>query len=199
MTIQHLAVTSLPTRHGVFQVHAFRESATQMEHIALVYGAPQDQSLVRLHSECLTGDVFGSRRCDCGAQLDMALQRIVAEGVGMLIYLRGHEGRGIGLGNKVRAYALQDHGADTVDANLNLGFAIDLRRYDAAIAMLRHFGVVSLRLLTNNQQKIAALQEAGFQVEHAPLLVCPNPDNARYLATKRERMGHMMEMRSVET
>ena len=174
------------------QIVAFRDGSTGDEHVALVLGTFGGQApLVRLHSECLTGDVFGSLKCDCGPQLREALRLLAAAGGGVLLYLR-QEGRGIGLANKIRAYQLQDRGLDTVDANRRLGFGDDLRDYGVAAAMLRALGVDRVRLLTNNPGKLAALEEAGIAVtervaHHMPV----NPHNADYVATKRERSGHL--------
>ena len=177
---------------GETQVIAFREPASGSEHVALLIGAPGGEPpLVRLHSECLTGDVFGSLKCDCGPQLKEALRLIAASGGGILLYLR-QEGRGIGLANKIRAYALQDRGLDTVDANRRLGFADDERDYTTAAAMLRALGADEVRLLTNNPAKVAGLEAEGIRVvgriaHHMPV----NPHNTDYLATKRERSGHL--------
>ncbi len=175
------------------EIVAFRSAEEAVEHIALMIGAPTGAPpLVRLHSECLTGDVFGSLKCDCGPQLDAALARITAEGWGILLYLR-QEGRGIGLINKLRAYALQDQGFDTVDANLRLGFAIDARDFGAAAKMLTLLGQNRVRLLTNNPAKVAGLAAAGVEVaERVPHVAGANPHNVDYLATKRDRTGHML-------
>ena len=175
------------------EIVAFRGRSEAGEHVALVIGDPDGRPpLVRLHSECLTGDAFGSLKCDCGPQLDAALARIAAEGWGILLYLR-QEGRGIGLVNKLRAYALQDQGFDTVDANLRLGFAIDARDFSTAARMLRLLGQERVRLLTNNPAKVAALQREGVEVvERLPLVLPANPHNAGYLATKRLRTGHLL-------
>jgi len=189
--LERIAHSELPTRFGDFTVHAFRCEGG-LEHVALVAGEPGLGALVRVHSECATGDIFGSLRCDCGDQLAAALDAISAAGSGLLIYLRGHEGRGIGLVNKIRAYALQDRGLDTIEANHQLGFPADAREYGAAIAILREFGLSEIRLLTNNPDKIAALEEAGIKVvERVPLWTAPNPHNSRYLETKRAAMGHI--------
>jgi GTP cyclohydrolase II len=180
----------LPTRFGDFEIKIFTDGKKD-QHIVLTKGDVADGLLLRIHSECATGDVLGSLRCDCRDQLERSLERINTEG-GMLIYLHGQEGRGIGLAEKIRAYALQEKGADTVDANIQLGHAPDERDYQAAIDILKHFGVKKLRLLTNNHDKIKALQEAGIAVsEHVPLWTATNPHNEKYIATKRERMGHM--------
>jgi len=181
----------LPTRYGNFELQIF-SSADGTEHMALVKGKPQDDCLVRLHSECATGDILGSLRCDCRNQLERSMELIEAAGSGLLIYMRGHEGRGIGLGNKIRAYALQEQGMDTLDANIHLGFAPDERDYDAAIEILKHFGLKKVRLLTNNRDKINALEKAGIVAsDHVPLWTATNPHNEKYLATKRTRMGHI--------
>jgi GTP cyclohydrolase II len=192
--LQRLSSARLPTVHGEFVAHVYR-SADGVEHMALVKGdvAGKPDVLARLHSECLTGDVFGSLRCDCGEQLAHALDMIEAEGFGVLVYLRGHEGRGIGLVNKIRAYALQDQGHDTVDANRELGLPIDARRYDAGIGILRDLRVASVRLMSNNPRKVAALAASGIPVtERVPLAIAPNPENEKYLAAKRTRMGHLL-------
>ncbi|MFM9978342.1 MAG: GTP cyclohydrolase II [Sphingomonadaceae bacterium] len=174
------------------EIVAFRSPEAVAEHIALVIGAPGASPLVRLHSECLTGDVLGSLKCDCGPQLDAALARIAAEGGGILLYLR-QEGRGIGLINKLRAYQLQDQGFDTVDANLRLGFAVDSRDFGVAARMLHLLNQPSVRLLTNNPAKVAGLEAAGITVtERVPHSLPPNPHNERYLATKRDRTAHQL-------
>ena len=197
MLVERVAETVLPTRHGDFVAHGYRNLVDDGEHLALVYGdvaaanAVGEPVLVRVHSECLTGDVFGSHRCDCGPQLDEALERIVADGRGIVIYLRGHEGRGIGLVAKLQAYALQDAGRDTVDANLDLGLPADARHYGAATQILRDLGVATVRLLTNNPDKTASLEDYGVPVaERVPLTPRPNDHNLAYLRTKRDRMGH---------
>ncbi len=188
-----LATTRLPTEFGEFTAHGFRDRIDGAEHIALVYGDLESGAdvLTRIHSECLTGDVLGSRRCDCGPQLDLAMTEITRHGAGVVVYLRGQEGRGIGLLHKLQAYALQDSGADTVDANIELGFGEDERDYAAGAQILRDLGVTSVRLLTNNPDKTTALEAYGVKVlERLPLLIEPNPDSLRYLRTKAERMGH---------
>lgn len=192
--IQRAAETSLPTRHGTYRMVGYENSLTGEHHVALVYGSPASETpvLVRVHSECLTGDVFGSFRCDCGEQLDRALEQIAREGSGVLVYLR-QEGRGIGLINKIRAYALQDEGLDTVEANLALGFASDRRDYGVGAAILRDLGVRSLRIMTNNPGKIAGLEGFGLNVvERVPLEPTVHEANRRYLSTKAERMGHLI-------
>jgi 3,4-dihydroxy 2-butanone 4-phosphate synthase/GTP cyclohydrolase II len=190
--IEPISTTFLPTRFSdkPFQMMGFKNTLDNTEHVVLMHGEKQDQPLMRMHSECLTGDTFGSLRCDCGEQLQSAMQQIAEQG-GILIYLRNHEGRGIGLGNKIKAYALQDQGRDTVDANKELGFQEDLRDYSVAIQILRYLQISSVRLLTNNPKKITALEEQGIRVlDQIALKVKPNLHNASYLKTKKERMGH---------
>lgn len=185
---------TLPTRWGEFTLHGFADPATGAEHVALTMGDVGDGApvLTRLHSECLTGDGLFSRRCDCGPQLEAAMRRIAAEGRGLLLYLR-QEGRGMGLINKIRAYALQEAGADTVDANRHLGFPDDSRTYDICKTMLDHLGVRRLRLMTNNPAKLEALARLGVEIAgRVPLRVGRNRHNARYLATKADRMGHLL-------
>lgn len=190
--VDRLATTRLPTEFGEFTALGYRDRVSGAEHIALVHGdLGREGVLTRLHSECLTGDVFGSHRCDCGPQLQASMAAITAEGAGVVIYLRGHEGRGIGLLHKLQAYALQDEGRDTVDANLELGFGEDDRDYAAGAQVLRDLGIDSVRLLTNNPLKQTALEQYGVKVaERMPLVVRPTVDNLRYLQTKAERMGH---------
>ncbi|GEP34024.1 riboflavin biosynthesis protein RibBA [Nocardioides szechwanensis] len=191
--VERVAETRLPTRHGDFTAYGYRITVDGSEHIALVYGdvGGSDPVLTRVHSECLTGDVFGSSRCDCGPQLDEALERIVAEGRGVVVYLRGHEGRGIGLVAKLQAYQLQDGGRDTVDANLDLGLPADARHYGTATQVLRDLKVESVRLMTNNPDKVDNLEDFGIKVaERVPLTPHPNDHNLAYLLTKRDRMGH---------
>jgi 3,4-dihydroxy 2-butanone 4-phosphate synthase/GTP cyclohydrolase II len=197
MLVERVAETRLPTRSGDFRAFGYRSSVDAGEHLALVHGdldaarAADEPVLVRVHSECLTGDVFGSHRCDCGPQLDEALDRVVEEGTGIVIYLRGHEGRGIGLVAKLQAYALQDGGRDTVDANLDLGLPADARHYGAATQILRDLGVGSVRLMTNNPDKTSSLEDYGVTVaERVPLTPRANDHNLAYLLTKRDRMGH---------
>jgi len=196
--VERVAETRLPTRHGDFTAYGYRITTDASEHIALVYGdvssrGVDDPVLTRVHSECLTGDVFGSSRCDCGPQLDEALERIVAEGSGVVVYLRGHEGRGIGLVAKLQAYQLQDGGRDTVDANLDLGLPADARHYGTATQVLKDLKVESVRLLTNNPDKVSNLEEYGVPVvERVPLTPHPNDHNLAYLLTKRDRMGHQL-------
>lgn len=190
--LRFVASSRLPTPWAVFQIHAFAETASGKEHIALTLGdvSTDEPVLARIHSECLTGDALFSQRCDCGAQLEAALQRIATEGRGILLYLR-QEGRGIGLLNKIRAYHLQDEGADTVEANERLGFAADLRHYDVCRPMLAHFAIHRVRLMTNNPRKERFLNGIGVSVvEHIPLQVNRNPYNEFYLRTKARKLGH---------
>ncbi|MEU5051565.1 bifunctional 3,4-dihydroxy-2-butanone-4-phosphate synthase/GTP cyclohydrolase II [Streptomyces sp. NPDC021096] len=192
-TVRREATTRLPTAFGDFRAHGYRSTVDGVEHIALVAGDLGDGEdvLVRVHSECLTGDIFGSLRCDCGPQLHASLERITAEGRGVVLYLRGHEGRGIGLLPKLRAYELQEDGRDTLDANLELGLPADARDYAAGAQILSDLGVRSLRLLTNNPDKTAALVRHGLKVTgREPMPVQAGEHNLRYLRTKRDRMGH---------
>jgi GTP cyclohydrolase II len=190
------AVATLPTRYGVFKSYVFRVADGDAEHVALVMGdvANRESVLTRLHSECLTGDVLGSYRCDCGEQLDLALRYIAAEGCGVLLYLRGHEGRGIGLSNKIRAYALQEQGLDTVEANLELGLPDDAREYDSAAGILRTLGVTSVRLMSNNPEKFDTLVKHGIPVcERVALAIPTREENERYIRTKQIKFGHYFE------
>lgn len=185
----------LPNQHGEFRAVGYRDHVGGAEHLALVHGDIHDGSpvLVRIHSECLTGDVFRSRRCDCGDQLEMAMARIATVGAGIVVYLGGHEGRGIGLLDKLEAYALQDQGRDTVEANLDLGLPADARDYSAAAQILRDLGVSSVRLMTNNPAKIEALDSAGVKVtERLPLVVPTTGMNDGYLRAKAEKLGHLL-------
>jgi 3,4-dihydroxy 2-butanone 4-phosphate synthase / GTP cyclohydrolase II len=203
------AQTRLPNAYGLWQAFGYRHGIDGTEHLALVLGDVADGAdvLTRLHSECLTGDVFGSLRCDCGAQLESAMQVIAAEGRGVVLYLRGHEGRGIGLLSKLQAYELQDAGADTVDANTELGLPADAREYSAGAQMLADLGVRSVRLLTNNPAKVSGLASGGVDITaRIPLATAVNPYNLRYLATKRDKLGHQISdldepapVRAVET
>ncbi|RLK59300.1 bifunctional 3,4-dihydroxy-2-butanone-4-phosphate synthase/GTP cyclohydrolase II [Actinokineospora cianjurensis] len=191
--VDRVAEARIPTAHGAFRAVGYDSRLDGIEHVALVYGDIGDGEsvLVRVHSECLTGDVFGSLRCDCGPQLDAALEAVAAEGRGVVLYMRGHEGRGIGLMHKLQAYQLQDDGADTVDANLALGVPADARDYGTGAQILVDLGVKSMRLLTNNPAKRVGLEGYGLAVvDRVPLSVWPNPENLRYLRTKRDRMGH---------
>lgn len=194
--VERTVETTMPTAHGVFQVLGYQDLQTGDEHVALVSPLGTDGSapLVRLHSECLTGDAFGSQRCDCGPQLARSLERVATEG-GAVIYLRGHEGRGVGLLPKLKAYALQDLGFDTVDAQTELGLPIDARDYTAGAAILTDMHMHSVRLLTNNPAKVEAMRECGIDVATVePLLITPGEGNARYLLTKRDRMGHRLNL-----
>jgi 3,4-dihydroxy 2-butanone 4-phosphate synthase/GTP cyclohydrolase II len=222
--VVRLAESQLPTAHGDFRAVAFHDPTLGVDHVALILGdinepstvirepstngqartadpshAATDGVLARLHSECLTGEAFASRRCDCGEQLDTSLDMIAEEGRGVLVYLRGHEGRGIGLGAKIAAYALQDRGQDTLDANLSLGHPADAREYGAGAAMLTDLGVSSVRLLTNNPAKVVALAEHGVEVvARIPLTVAPDPVNVAYLRTKRDRMHHVLPQLDID-
>jgi 3,4-dihydroxy 2-butanone 4-phosphate synthase/GTP cyclohydrolase II len=194
--VKRVAESSLPTEFGQFQAYVFESVLDGEQHMALVYGdiSSARDLLVRVHSECLTGDALGSLRCDCGPQLHTALAKIAAEGAGIVVYLRGHEGRGIGLGHKIRAYALQEEGRDTVDANLEQGLPVDSREYGIGAQILVDLGVTSMRLMTNNPIKYGGLEGFGLNiVERVPLESRPTSFNIDYLRTKRERMGHLLE------
>jgi 3,4-dihydroxy 2-butanone 4-phosphate synthase / GTP cyclohydrolase II len=194
--VERVADARLPTEHGLFQAVGYRAVTDGSEHVALVYGDIGDGEdiLVRVHSECLTGDVFGSQRCDCGPQLRASMRRVAAEGRGVVLYVRGHEGRGIGLMHKLQAYQLQDQGRDTVDANLDLGLPADARDYGTGAQILVDLGIRSMRLLTNNPAKRAGLEGYGLRIlGRESLPVRPHPENVRYLRTKRDRMGHLLD------
>jgi 3,4-dihydroxy 2-butanone 4-phosphate synthase/GTP cyclohydrolase II len=193
--VSQQARTTLPTAYGDWQAYGYLNTVDSVEHMALVLGELGDgeEVLARVHSECLTGDVFGSLRCDCGAQLEAAMALIAAEGRGVVLYLRGHEGRGIGLLSKLRAYQLQDHGSDTVDANLQLGLPVDARDYSTGAQILADLGVRSARLLTNNPDKVTGLSQHGLDVTPVPLPVPVTAQNLRYLAAKRDRLGHTID------
>ncbi len=190
--IEYVASCELPTPWATFALHVFLEHQTGKEHLAMTLGDISDGApvLSRLHSECLTGDTLFSQRCDCGAQLEGALRKIAEEGRGILLYLR-QEGRGIGLINKIRAYKLQENGVDTVEANHELGFADDLRNYSICQPMLAHFGISSLKLMTNNPRKIEALKNLGIRAERIELIAPSTNFNARYLSTKAIKLGHL--------
>jgi len=191
--VRRIAGARMPTKHGVFNGVGYASDLDDREHVALVAGEIGDGEdiLVRVHSECLTGDVFGSQRCDCGPQLDASLAAVAAEGRGVVLYMRGHEGRGIGLLHKLQAYQLQDLGSDTVDANLELGLPADARDYGTGAQILVDLGVRTMRLLTNNPDKRAGLEGYGLTIlERVSLPVHQTRDNLRYLLTKRDRMGH---------
>ncbi len=184
--------TQVPTAHGTFRIRAYRDNETRVDHVAIVSGTPSDGALVRLHSECLTGEAMASLKCECGPQLDAAMEKIDAEG-GVVVYLRGHEGRGIGLTNKLKAYRLQEDGLDTLDANLALGLPADARDYGVAAAILKDLGISSVRLLSNNPEKRRQLIEHGVEVtELVPLVVGVGDVNIGYLGAKRDRMGHQL-------
>jgi 3,4-dihydroxy 2-butanone 4-phosphate synthase/GTP cyclohydrolase II len=192
--IEEVAVSRLPLPMGEFQMHAFRSKMDGTEHLALVSAKNanlENPAMVRVHSECLTGDALGSLRCDCGAQLQSSLRMIAESGNGVLVYMRSHEGRGIGLANKVKAYSLQDQGLDTVEANRHLGFEPDLRRYGIGAQILRHLGVKQMNLLTNNPKKVVSLEGFGLEItKQVPIEMTPNPSNLAYLTTKRDKLGH---------
>ncbi len=193
--VERVVEARIPTEHGTFTAVGYRSLVDDRQHVALVMGdlGDGDGVLVRVHSECLTGDVFGSLRCDCGDQLDRALARVAGEGRGVVLYIRGHEGRGIGLLHKLAAYRLQDEGFDTVDANLNLGLPVDSRDYGVGAQILYDLGVRSMRLLTNNPTKRAAIEGYGLSIlEQLPLTVDPNDENRSYLETKASRLGHQI-------
>jgi len=195
--VRRVSEARIPTRHGDFTAYVFESLLDGVEHLAFVRGdiSGNDDVLVRVHSECLTGDVFGSLRCDCGVQLDNALERVAIEGRGVVVYLRGHEGRGIGLGHKLRAYTLQDEGRDTVEANVELGFPADSREYGIGSQILVDLGVSTMRLMTNNPSKYGGLEGYGLEiVERVPLHVEPNEENISYLRAKQEKMGHLLDL-----
>jgi 3,4-dihydroxy 2-butanone 4-phosphate synthase/GTP cyclohydrolase II len=197
--VRRIAEAAIPTEWGQFACHAFESTLDGVEHLAFVMGDLAEAGgtgvLVRVHSECLTGDVFGSQRCDCGPQLHLAMRLVAEAGCGVVVYLRGHEGRGIGLGHKLRAYALQEQGRDTVDANTDLGLPVDSREYGIGAQILVDLGVTKMRLLTNNPAKYGGLEGFGLEItERVQLESSSNPHNIDYLRTKRERMGHLLEL-----
>lgn len=195
VSIKFIESARLPTRFGTFTLHAFQDDRDGKEHVALSLGNPAEHqpALTRVHSECLTGDALFSLRCDCGSQLESAMERIARKGNGVILYLR-QEGRNIGLSNKIRAYALQDHGADTVEANVRLGFEPDERLYDMCRPMLEHLGVSRIELMTNNPVKLRALEAEGIDVANRlPIITGENSHNAGYLAVKRDKMGHLSD------
>jgi 3,4-dihydroxy 2-butanone 4-phosphate synthase/GTP cyclohydrolase II len=194
--IRRVAEARIPTPWGDFTSYVYESVLDGEQHVAMVRGAVQGESdvLVRVHSECLTGDVFHSLRCDCGIQLDAAMAAIDAEGLGVLVYLRGHEGRGIGLGHKIRAYSLQEQGHDTVDANVELGLPVDSREYGIGAQILNDLGITTMKLMTNNPAKYGGLEGFGLEITgRVSLDSKPNPENIEYLRTKRERMGHLLD------
>ena len=199
--VRRVSEARIPTRHGDFIAHVFESLLDGTEHLAFVRGevAGADNVLVRVHSECLTGDVFGSLRCDCGTQLDLALERVAAEGEGVVVYLRGHEGRGIGLGHKLRAYSLQDEGRDTVEANIELGFAPDSREYGIGSQILVDLGVTTMRLMTNNPAKYGGIEGYGLEiVDRVALHTEPTTENIAYLRAKQRKMGHLLDLEEDE-
>jgi 3,4-dihydroxy 2-butanone 4-phosphate synthase/GTP cyclohydrolase II len=194
--VRRVAEARIPTPWGDFTSYVYESVLDGEQHVAMVRGAVQGESdvLVRVHSECLTGDVFHSLRCDCGVQLHAAMEKIADEELGVLVYLRGHEGRGIGLGHKIRAYSLQEEGHDTVDANVELGLPVDSREYGIGAQILVDLGITTMRLMTNNPSKFGGLEGFGLEItDRVPLESAPNPENIEYLRTKRERMGHLLE------
>ena len=195
--VDRIATVKLPTRAGEFTGYGYESRVDGTTHLALVVGdVPHSENvLVRVHSECLTGDVFHSLRCDCGAQLEEAMRRVQAEGTGVILYMVGHEGRGIGLANKLRAYELQEAGADTVEANEALGFPADLRDYGIGAQILVDLGVTTMRLMTNNPKKISGIEGYGLKItEQVPLEICAGPDNIAYLRTKKDKMSHRLDL-----
>ena len=195
--VRRISEARIPTKYGEFTAYVFESLLDGTEHMAFVRGevAGKSNVLVRVHSECLTGDVFGSIRCDCGVQLDLALERVAEENEGVIVYLRGHEGRGIGLGHKLRAYTLQDQGRDTVEANVELGFPIDSREYGIGSQILVDLGITTMRVMTNNPAKYGGLEGYGLEiVERVPLRSRPTDENIAYLRAKQEKMGHLLEI-----
>lgn len=198
--VKHVGSARMPTRHGVFTAHAYRSIVDGCEHLALVRGEVSGASnvLVRVHSECATGDIFGSVRCDCGEQLSSALRRVAEADLGVVVYLRGHEGRGIGLAKKLHAYQLQDRGLDTVEANLELGLPVDSRSYDVGAQILMDLGVTTMRLMSNNPAKFTELEGYRLRiVERVPLITEPTPENVHYLRSKQRKLGHELGLVAV--
>ncbi|OQW69825.1 MAG: GTP cyclohydrolase II [Proteobacteria bacterium ST_bin12] len=193
--VSRVSTSKLPTEFGNYLIHLYKDNTTLTEHVALVMGEvySQENVLTRVHSECLTGDIFSSKRCDCGEQLKLAQQLIAEDGIGVIVYLRDHEGRGIGLTNKIRAYALQDQGLDTVEANIALGLPIDSRSFDIAAEVLLELGVKSIRLMSNNPAKCGSLKSKGTLVNSlVPLKITSNSANKLYLQTKKHKLGHLL-------
>jgi 3,4-dihydroxy 2-butanone 4-phosphate synthase/GTP cyclohydrolase II len=198
-TVSREAEANLPTEFGLFKIVGFRSTTSDEEFVALVKGEiePETPTLVRIHSQCLTGDVFHSLKCDCGPQLERAMELVQTEGSGVIVYQQ-QEGRGIGLINKIRAYSLQDQGADTIEANVQLGFAIDARDYTQCAEILKLLGLRRVRLMSNNPDKLRALQKAGLEVvERVPLEVKPHKNAEKYLMTKKEKMGHLLRLNEI--
>ena len=199
LTVSREAEANLPTEFGPFRIIGFRSTTSDEEFVALARGIldPETPTLVRIHSQCLTGDVFHSLKCDCGPQLARAMEMIQAEGAGVIVYQQ-QEGRGIGIVNKIRAYALQDEGADTIEANVRLGLAIDARDYRQCAEVLKPLGLRRVRLMSNNPDKLRALQKAGLEVvERVPLEIKPNKNAEKYLLTKKEKMGHLLRLNGI--
>ena len=199
--VRRVSEARIPTKYGDFTAYVFGSLLDDVEHIAFVRGevAGKQDVLVRVHSECLTGDVFGSLRCDCGVQLDTALGQVAAEGEGVVVYLRGHEGRGIGLGHKMRAYRLQEEGRDTVEANEDLGLPVDSREYGIGAQLLVDLGVTTMRLMTNNPAKYGGLEGFGLEiVDRVPLATIPTSENIAYLRAKQQKMGHLLDIEDQE-
>jgi 3,4-dihydroxy 2-butanone 4-phosphate synthase/GTP cyclohydrolase II len=193
--IEKIEVVDMPTDFGTFNLHLYRSSIDGVHHVALAMGDidPDEPTLVRVHSECLTGDIFASRRCDCGSQLHAAMRMVSQAGKGVIVYMRGHEGRGIGLHGKIMAYKLQEQGLDTVEANLKLGYPMDLRDYGIGAQIISDLGVHKIRLMTNNPRKVVGLQGHKLEiVEQVPLISEANPHNKRYLETKKAKLGHKL-------
>lgn len=193
--VEKIEVVDMPTDFGEFKLHLYKSSLDGVHHVALVMGEidPDEPTLVRVHSECLTGDIFSSRRCDCGSQLHAAMRKVADAGRGIIIYMRGHEGRGIGLHGKILAYKLQEQGLDTVEANLRLGYAMDLRDYGIGAQIISDLGVRKIRLMTNNPRKVVGLEGHNLEiVEQVPVVSTPNPHNEKYLATKKKKLGHKL-------
>ncbi len=198
-TVRKEAEANLPTEFGPFRIIGFRSTTSDEEFVALVKGEinPRKATLVRIHSQCLTGDVFHSLKCDCGPQLKCAMEMVQEEGSGIIVYQQ-QEGRGIGIVNKIRAYALQDEGADTIEANLRLGFDIDHRRYDQCAEVIKLLGAQRVRLMSNNPEKVRALRDAGIEiVERVPLEIKPKAPAFKYLLTKKEKMGHLLQLNGI--